>query len=112
MILGQIDRTKNKMKNVLLFIIDLPFRFVFAFIRMTLFGPIGWVGMVLLILKFTGIIKWPWWLVCLPIAYSAVYCIYMTIDGALYRLGLKKVGRYAAWTSDVDRFGCKRSGEN
>ena len=89
------------MKNVLLFIIDLPIRFVIAFIRMILFGWIGWVGIALLILKLIGIINWSWWLACLPIEYSAVYCLYMTIDGALYRLGLKKGGRYAAFTSGL-----------
>ena len=31
--------------------------------------------------------------------YGVIYCLYMTIDGALYRAGLKKVGDYARFTS-------------
>jgi hypothetical protein len=34
----------------------------------------------------------------LPLEYGVIYCLYMTIDGALYRAGLKNVGRYARFT--------------
>ena len=45
--------------KTLMFIIDLPFRFVFALIGFTFCGWIGWVGIVLIILKFIGVIDWP-----------------------------------------------------
>ncbi len=59
--------------KVLTFIIDLPFRFVFAFLGFTFLGWIGWVGVL--------------------------YCLYMTIDGALYRAGRKDIGGYARFTA-------------
>ncbi len=55
--------------KVLTFIIDLPFRFVFAFLGFTF---LGW---------------------------SVLYCLYMTIDGALYRAGRKDIGGYARFTA-------------
>jgi len=89
------------MKNVLLFIIDLPIRFVMALIGFTFFGWIGWVGIILVLLKVIGVIHWPWWVAALPLEYGVLYCLYMTIDGALFRLRMKKVGRYAAFTSGL-----------
>ena len=85
--------------KVLKFIIDLPFRFIFVFLRFTFLGWIGWVGLVLIALKVFGVIGWPWWVAALPLEYGALYCLYMTIDGALYRAGLKDVGGYARLTS-------------
>ncbi len=66
--------------KVLKFIIDLPFRFVFAFLGFTFFGWIGWVGIVLVALKLFGVIGWPWWVAALPLEYGVLYCLYMTID--------------------------------
>lgn len=34
----------------------------------------------------------------MPLEYGVIYCLYMTIDGALYRAGLKDVGGYARFT--------------
>ena len=82
-----------------MFIIDLPFRFVFALIRFTFFGWIGWVGIVLIGLKLFDVIGWPWWVAALPLEYGVLYCLYMTIDGALYRAGWKDVGGYARFTT-------------
>jgi len=84
--------------KTLKFIIDLPFRFVFALISFTFFGWIGWVGIVLIGLRFFGVIHWPWWAAALPLIYGGLYCLYMTIDGGLYRAGLKGVGGYAQFT--------------
>ena len=85
--------------KVLKFIIDLPFRFVFAFLGFTFLGWIGWVGLVLIGLKLFHVISWPWWVAALPLIYGVLYCLYMTIDGALYRAGLKKPGAYARFTA-------------
>jgi hypothetical protein len=85
--------------KTLKFIIDLPFRFVFAFLGFTFLGWIGWVGLVLIGLKFFGVIGWPWWVAALPLEYGVLYCLYMTIDGALYRAGRKDVGGYARFTA-------------
>ena len=82
-----------------MFIIDLPFRFVFAFLGFTFCGWIGWVGIVLIALKLFGVIGWPWWVAALPLEYGALYCLYMTIDGALYRAGRKDIGGYARFTT-------------
>ena len=82
-----------------MFIIDLPFGFVFAFLGFTFRGWIGWVGIVLIALKLFGVIGWPWWVAALPLEYGVLYCLYMTIDGAFYRAGLKKVGGYARFTA-------------
>ena len=84
----------------LLLILELPIRFVRALIGFTFFGWIGWAGLILLLLRLVGVIHWPWWAAALPLEYGALYCLYMTIDGALYRLGLKRIGGYARWTSD------------
>ena len=82
-----------------MFIIDLPFRFIFAFLGFTFGGWIGWVGIVLIALKLFHVISWPWWVAALPLEYGVLYCLYMTIDGALYRAGLKGVGGYARFTN-------------
>ncbi len=89
--------------NFLLFLLDLPFRFVFALIGFTFLGWIGWVGLVLIGLKFFHAIPWSWWVAALPFAYGVVYCLYMTIDGALYRAGLKGVGAYARFTTSDEQ---------
>src|SRR6266567_1574825 len=85
--------------KLLMFVIDLPIRFIFALLGFTLGGWIGWLGTLLVLLRFLGVIHWPWWLAALPLEYGVIYCLYMTIDGALYRAGLKKVGGYASFTS-------------
>jgi len=85
--------------KTLLFIIDLPFRFVFVLFGFTFFGWIGWLGIVLVALKLFGVIGWPWWVAALPLEYGLLYCLYTTIDGALYRAALKKVGGYARFTA-------------
>ncbi len=81
-----------------MFIIDLPFRFIFAFLGFTFGGWIGWVGIVLIALKLFHVISWPWWVAALPLEYGVLYCLYMTIDGALYRAGRKDIGGYARFT--------------
>lgn len=85
--------------KTLMFIIDLPLRFVFAFLGFTFLGWGGWVGLVLIGLKLFGVIGWPWWVAALPLEYGVLYCLYMTIDGALYRAGRKDIGGYARFTS-------------
>lgn len=87
--------------NPLPFVIALPIRFIFALISFTFGGLIGWAGMVLVLLKIIGVIHWEWWLVALPLAYGVIYCLYMTIDGAMYRARIKKVGRYARLTQSI-----------
>ena len=57
------------------------------------------VGIVLIALKFFGVIGWPWWVAALPLEYGVLYCLYMTIDGALYRAGRKDIGGYARFTA-------------
>src|SRR6266700_1404294 len=89
--------------KTLKFIIDLPFRFVFALLGCTFCGWIGWVGLILIALRFFHVISWPWWAAALPLEYGVLYCLYMTIDGALYRAGLKGVGGYASFTSFESR---------
>ena len=89
--------------KVLMFLIDLALRFLFALLSFTFRGWIGWSGIVLVLLKVIGVIHWPWWLAALPLEYGVIYCLYMTIDGALYRAGLKKVGGYARFTSFESR---------
>lgn len=79
-------------------LIDLPVRFVFAVVAFTFGGWIGWLGILLVTLKLIGVIHWPWWLAALPLEYGVLYSLYMTIDGALYRAGLKGVGGYARVT--------------
>lgn len=77
---------------------ELPVRFIFAVVAFTFGGWIGWLGILLVIFKLVGVIHWPWWLATLPLEYGVLYSSYMTIDGALYRAGLKDVGRYARFT--------------
>jgi hypothetical protein len=89
--------------KLLMFLIDLPIRFFFALVGFTLGGWIGWLGIILVLLRFLGVIHWPWWLVALPLEYGVIYCLYMTIDGALHRAGLKKIGGYARFTSFESR---------
>ncbi len=84
--------------KLLIFFIELPFRLVFALVMFTLTGWIGWMGIILVSLRLFGVIHWPWWLALLPLEYGLIYCLYMTIDGALYRAGLKKIGGYARLT--------------
>ena len=86
-----------------MFLIDLPIRFIFALLGFTLGGWIGWLGIVLVLLRFFGVIHWSWWLAALPLEYGVVYCLYMTVDGARYRAGLKRVGGYARFTSFESR---------
>ena len=85
---------------------DLPFRFVFALIGFTFFRWIGWVGIVLIALKLFGVIGWAWWVAALPLEYGVLYCLYMTIDGALYRAGLKGIGAYARFTATDEQLAC------
>lgn len=82
-----------------MFLIDLPIRFIFALVGFTLRGWIGWLGIILVSLRFLGVIHWPWWLAALPLEYGVLYCLYMTIDGALYRAGKKGIGGYARFTT-------------
>src|SRR6266404_2100575 len=89
--------------KLLMSVIDLPIRFIFALVGFTLGGWIGWLGIILVLLRFIGVIHWPWWLVALPLEYGVIYCLYMTIDGALHRAGLKKIGGYARFTSFESR---------
>jgi len=86
-----------------MFLIDLPIRFIFALLGFTLGGWIGWLGIILVLLRFFGVIQWPWWLAALPLEYGVIYCLYMTVDGALYRAGLKRVGGSARFTSFESR---------
>ena len=39
----------------------------------------------------------------MPLIYGVIYCIYKTIDGALYRAGLKGVGGYARLTTSDEQ---------
>jgi hypothetical protein len=89
--------------KLLMFLVDLPVRFLLALVGFTLGGWIGWLGMILVLLRFLAVIHWPWWLATLPLEYGVIYCLYMTIDGALHRAGLKKVGGYARFTSFESR---------
>src|SRR5438132_14078191 len=84
--------------KLLRFLFDLPIRFIFALVGFTFAGWIGWLGIILVLLRFFGVIHWPWWLAAVPLEYGVIYCLYMTIDGALYRAGLKKMGGYARFT--------------
>jgi hypothetical protein len=84
--------------KLLKLLVELPIRFIFALFGFTFFGWIGWLGIILVLLRFFGVIHWPWWLAALPLEYGVIYCAYMTIDEALYRAGLKDVGRYARFT--------------
>jgi len=88
-----------------MFIVDLPFRFIRALIAFTFGGLIGWVGIILIGLRFFHIITWPWWVAGQPLEYGVLYCLYMTIDGALYRAGRKEIGRYAVATMSDEHLG-------
>jgi hypothetical protein len=93
--------------KLLRFLVELPIRFIFSLLAFTFLGWIGWLGIILVLLRFFGVIHWHWWLAALPLEYGVIYCVYMIIDGALYRAGLKDVGRYARSTSglpDVGRY--------
>jgi hypothetical protein len=85
-------------------LIDLPLRFILALIAFTFRGWIGWSGIVLVLLKVIGVIHWQWWVTALPLEYGVIYWLYMTIDGALYRAGLKNVGGYARFTTDPQEY--------
>jgi hypothetical protein len=78
-------------------------RFIFALLVFTFFGAIGWLGLLLIGLNFFHVITWPWWVVALPFVYGALYCLYMTIDGALFRAGLKGIGTYARYTQGLPK---------
>ena len=84
--------------KLLKFLVDLPIRFIFLLFGFTFFGWIGRIGIVLVVLRFFGVIHWPWWVAALPLEYGVIYCAYMILDGAFYRAGLKDVGRYARFT--------------
>lgn len=92
------------LKSNVMFLIDLPCRFLFALISFTFLGWIGWLGMLLVLLKVIGVIHWPWWVAALPLEYGVIYSVYMTIDGELYRAGLKDVGRYARFTQSEHEY--------
>ena len=84
--------------KILMLLIELLLRSIFALIALTFGRWIGWSGIVLVLLRVIGVIHWQWWVVALPLEYGVIYCLYMTIDGALYRAGLKDVGGYARFT--------------
>ncbi len=77
--------------------------FIFAFIKFTISGWIGWLGIIFILIRIIGIIHWSWWIVTLPLEYGAIYCLYMTIDGLQYQLGLKDAGAYARNTSGLSK---------
>jgi hypothetical protein len=79
--------------------------FIIAIIVFIFTGWIGWVGIILVILKFTNVIHWSWWLAALPLEYGVIYCLYMTIDGARYKAGLKDAGGYARATQPLTELG-------
>jgi hypothetical protein len=58
--------------KMLRFLIDLPIRFVFALVGFTVGGWIGWLGIVLVSLRFCAVIHSRWWLAALPLEYGAV----------------------------------------
>ena len=97
---SQIELGEHKIRTfIALLFIDLPIRFILALLGFTFFGWIGRLGLILIALRFFNVILWPWWAAALPLEYGVLYCLYMVIDGALFRLGLKGVGRYARFTS-------------
>ena len=59
-------------------LIDLPLRFISALIAFTFRGLGGWLGIVLVLLKVTGVIHWRWWVAALPLEYGVVYCLFLT----------------------------------
>src|SRR5438309_11882244 len=90
--------------KILMLLIELPLRFIFALVAFTFRGWIGWSGIVLVLLKVIGVIHWQWWVAALPLEYGVIYCLYMTIDGALYRAGVKNVGGYARVTQGEQEY--------
>ena len=77
--------------------------FFFALIAFIFTGGIGWLGIILILIRIFGFIHWSWWIVALPLEYGIIYCLYMTIDGARYRAGLKDAGTYARFTSPLSK---------
>jgi len=69
-----------------------------ALIAFALTGWIGWLGLVLILLRAFGFTQWSWWIAALPLEYGAIYCLYMTINGAKYRAGHIGAGEYAKYT--------------
>jgi hypothetical protein len=86
-----------------MFIIDLPFRFIFALLGFTFGGWIGWVGLALIALKSLHVISWPWWAAALSLEYGMLYRLCMTIDDALFCAGRKDIGGYARFTATDDQ---------
>ena len=83
--------------------LNLIWTFISALIMFTIRGWIGWLGIILVILNTIGAIHWSWWLAALPLEYGFLYCLYMTIDGARYRAGLKDAGVYSRVTSNLSK---------
>ena len=77
---------------------SLSVTFFIALIMFTISGWIGWLGVTFIVLKIIHVINWSWWVVGLPLEYGVIYCLYMTIDGAKYKAGLKNAGTYARYT--------------
>lgn len=75
--------------KLLRFLVELPWRFIFALLSFTLLSPIGWLGVILVILRFVGVIHWSWWLAALPLEFGVIFCGYNTIKGGLYRSDLE-----------------------
>jgi hypothetical protein len=88
--------------KLLMFLVELPIRFIFALLAFTFLTPIGLLGIILVLLRFVGVIHWPWWLVALPLEYGVIYCVYMTIDGARHRA----ISR--AWLKDIEQSQIKK----
>ena len=97
-----LDSLERNIMTILMLLIELPVRFILALVGFAFGGWIGWVGILLLLLRVIGVIHWSWWLAALPLEYGVIYCLYMTIDGALYRAGVKKAGGYARFTQGID----------
>lgn len=77
--------------------------FFSALIMFTIRGWIGWLGIIFITLKTISVIHWSWWIAALPLEYGFFYCLYMTINGAKYRAGLKDAGAYARYTSPFSK---------
>ena len=85
------------------FLIELPVRFAIALVgftwrmdRLAAHPPCA-------VLRYDQrSYDWSWWLALLPLEYGVIYCAYMTIDGALYRAGAKRAGRYARFTQGLE----------
>jgi hypothetical protein len=83
--------------------INLIKTFFLALIKFTFTGGIGLLGIILILIRIFGVIHWAWWIVALPLEYGVIYCLYMTIDGAKYKAGLKDAGAYASSTSPFSK---------